>query len=90
MTAIREHVDVQPGTHTSTPPVQLQYLAAKLTLTVTDADGVAQVLPVLDSEPISHLVEGLEAVGGSANVFVHTSAGVVALSVVEYKPNEEE
>lgn len=47
------------------------------TLTVTDADGVAQVLPVLDSEPISHLVEGLEAVGGSANVFVHTSAGVV-------------
>ena len=55
------------------------------TLTVTDADGVAQVLPVLDSEPISHLVEGLEAVGGSANVFVHTSAGVVALSVVEYK-----
>ena len=56
----------------------------------TDADGVAQVLPVLDSEPISHLVEGLEAVGGSANVFVHTSAGVVALSVVEYKPNEEE
>lgn len=60
------------------------------TLTVTDADGVAQVLPMLDSEPISHLVEGLEAVGGSANVFVHTSAGVVALSVVEYKPNEEE
>lgn len=58
------------------------------TLTVTDADGVAQVLPVLDSEPISHLVEGLEAVGGSANVFVHTSAGVVALSVVEYKPND--
>ena len=60
------------------------------TLTVTDANGVAQVLPVLDSEPISHLVEGLEAVGGSANVFVHTSAGVMALSVVEYKPNEEE
>ena len=57
------------------------------TLTVTDADGVAQVLPVLDSEPISHLVE---AVGGSANVFVHTSAGLVALSVVEYKPSEEE
>ena len=43
------------------------------TLTVTDADGVAQVLPVLDSEPISHLVEGLEAVGGSANVFVYTT-----------------
>ena len=56
------------------------------TLTVTDADGVAQVLPVLDSEPISHLVEGLEAVGGSANVFVHTSAGVVALSVWNTSP----
>ena len=55
-------------------------------------EEVAQAVEVavLDSEPISHLVEGLEAVGGSANVFVHTSAGVVALSVVEYKPNEEE
>ena len=59
-------------------------------VTIIGADGVAQVLPVLDSEPISHLVEGLEAVGGSANVFVHTSAGVMALSVVEYKPDEEE
>ncbi len=66
------------------------YLDDTLTVTVTDTNGVAQVLPVLDSEPISHLVEGLEAVGGSANVFVHTSAGVVALSVVEYKPNEKE
>ena len=53
------------------------------TLTVTDADGVAQVLPVLDSEP-------LEDVGGSANVFVHTADGVVALSVVECNPNAEE
>ncbi len=44
----------------------------------------------LDSEPISHLVEGVEAVGGRANVFVHTSRGVVALSVLEYKPNDEE
>ncbi|WP_418219275.1 hypothetical protein [Bifidobacterium angulatum] len=60
------------------------------TLTVTDADGVAQVLPVLDSEPISHLVKGLEDVGGSANVFVHTADGVVALSVVEHNPNAEE
>jgi len=60
------------------------------TLTVTDADGVAQVLPVLDSEPISHLVEGLEDVGGRANVFVHTADGVVVLSVVEYNPNAEE
>lgn len=60
------------------------------TLTVTDEQGVAQVLPVLDSEPVSHLVEGLEAVGGRANVFVHTADGVVALSVMEYKANEEE
>ena len=61
------------------------------TLTVTDADGVAQVLPMLDSGTnLTPWWEGLEAVGGSANVFVHTSAGVVALSVVEYKPNEEE
>lgn len=60
------------------------------TLTVTDADGVAQVLPVLDSEPISHLVKGLEDVGGSANVFVHTADGVVALSVVEHNPSAEE
>ena len=55
-----------------------------------DEQGVAQVLPVLDSEPVSHLVEGLEAVGGRANVFVHTADGVVALSVMEYKANEEE
>ena len=48
------------------------------------------MLPVLDSEPISHLVEGVEAIGGRANVFVHTSQGVVALSVLEYKPNDEE
>mgnify|MGYP006894140831 CR=1 FL=1 len=41
------------------------------TLTVTDSDGVAQVLPVLDSEPISHLVEGLEDIGGKANVYAH-------------------
>ena len=60
------------------------------TLTVTDADGVAQVLPVLDSEPISHLVKGLEDVGGSANVFVRTADGVVALSVVECNPSAEE
>lgn len=45
------------------------------TLRVIDTEGVAQVLPVLDSEPISHLVEGVEAVGGRANVFVHTSRG---------------
>ena len=60
------------------------------TLTVTDADGVARKCCQCSIRAISHLVEGLEAVGGSANVFVHTSAGVVALSVVEYKPNEEE
>ena len=44
----------------------------------------------MDSEPISHLVKGLEDVGGSANVFVHTADGVVALSVVEYNPSAEE
>lgn len=60
------------------------------TLRVIDTEGVAQVLPILDSEPISHLVEGVEAIGGRANVFVHTSQGVVALSVLEYKPNDEE
>ncbi len=60
------------------------------TLRVIDADGVAQVLPVLDSEPIAHLIEGVEAVGGRANVFVHTGQGVVALSVLEYKPDDGE
>lgn len=40
----------------------------------------------MDSEPISHLVEGLEDIGGKANVYVHTADGVVALSVVEYDP----
>ena len=60
------------------------------TLTVTDADGVAQVLPVLDSEPISHLVKGLKDVGGSANVFVHTADGVVALTPADGHSNAEE
>lgn len=36
MTAIKEQVNVQPGSNPITIPVQLQYLAAKLTLTVTD------------------------------------------------------
>lgn len=45
------------------------------TLRVIDAKGVAQVLPVLDSEPISHLLDGIEEIGGRANVFVRTADG---------------
>lgn len=43
MTAIVENVNVQPGSDTISDPIQLQFLAAKLTLTVTDAtpDGYA-------------------------------------------------
>ncbi len=37
MTAIVENVNVQPGSDTISDPIQLQFLAAKLTLTVTDA-----------------------------------------------------
>ena len=63
MTAIQEHVDVQPGTHTSTTPIQLQYLAAKLTLTVTDATPAGQEVTVIgwdvqDVPVRSYLFEG--------------------------------
>lgn len=63
MTAIREHVDVQPGTHTITTPVQLQYLAAKLTLTVTDATPAGQEVTIIgwdvqDVPVRSYLFEG--------------------------------
>ena len=40
-------------------------------LSITDENGVAQVLPMLDTEPIAHLLDGIEELGGSANVFVH-------------------
>ena len=60
------------------------------TLTVTDADGVAQEQPVTASAPHPPLDQGREHGGGSANVFVHTADGVVALRVVECNPNAEE
>ncbi|ATO39586.1 hypothetical protein PG22506_1315 [Bifidobacterium pseudolongum subsp. globosum] len=59
------------------------------TLRVIDAKGVAQVLPVLDSEPISHLLEGIEEIGGRANVFVRTADGIAVLNVVEYSPEDQ-
>lgn len=59
------------------------------TLRVIDTKGVAQVLPVLDSEPISHLLEGIEEIGGRANVFVRTADGIAVLNVVEYSPEDQ-
>ncbi|KFI59082.1 hypothetical protein [Bifidobacterium gallicum] len=59
------------------------------TLRVIDAEGVAQVLPVLDSEPIAHLLDGLEEIGGKGNVFVRTSRGIAVLSVMEYSPEDQ-
>ncbi|WP_422850694.1 hypothetical protein [Bifidobacterium pseudolongum] len=59
------------------------------TLRVIDAKGVAQVLPVLDSEPISHLLDGIEEIGGRANVFVRTADGIAVLNVVEYSPEDQ-
>lgn len=35
-------------------------------LSITDENGVAQVLPMLDTEPIAHLLDGIEELGGSA------------------------
>ncbi|MUH59889.1 hypothetical protein [Bifidobacterium canis] len=55
-------------------------------LTVTDENGVAQVLPVLDDEPVSHLLQGVEELGGAANVFVRTTEGIAVLTVSEYSP----
>lgn len=60
------------------------------TLRVIDTEGVAQVLPVLDTEPISHLLEGIEEIGGQANVFVRTNEGIAVLNVVEYSPDDVE
>lgn len=60
------------------------------TLRVIDADGVAQVLPVLDSEPIAHLLAGIEEIGGKANVFVKTAEGIAVLNVAEYTPDDDE
>lgn len=60
------------------------------TLRVIDEKGVAQVLPVLDTEPISHLLEGIEEIGGRANVFVRTADGIAVLNVAEYSPQNQE
>lgn len=59
------------------------------TLRVIDEKGVAQVLPVLDNEPISHLLDGIEEIGGRANVFVRTADGIAVLNVVEYSPEDQ-
>ena len=47
MTAIVENVNVQPGTDTISDPIQLQFLAAKLTLTVTDATPDGHAVTIL-------------------------------------------
>lgn len=60
------------------------------TLRVIDEKGVAQVLPVLDNEPISHLLDGIEEIGGRANVFVRTADGIAVLNVVEYSPQSQD
>ena len=46
MTAIVENVNVQPGPSTISNPVQLQFLAAKLTLTVTDETPAGQKVTI--------------------------------------------
>lgn len=60
------------------------------TLRVIDEKGVAQVLPVLDTEPIAHLLEGIEEIGGRANVFVRTADGIAVLNVAEYSPQYQD
>lgn len=60
------------------------------TLRVIDEKGVAQVLLVLDTEPISHLLEGIEEIGGRANVFVRTADGIAVLNVAEYSPQHQD
>ncbi len=57
-------------------------------LSITDENGVAQVLPMLDTEPIAHLLDGIEELGGSANVFVRTAEGTASLTVNEYSPED--
>lgn len=47
MTAIVENVNVQPGSDTISDPIQLQFLAAKLTLTVTDATPDGHAVTIL-------------------------------------------
>lgn len=47
MTAIVENVNVQPGSDTISDPIQLQFLAVKLTLTVTDATPDGHAVTIL-------------------------------------------
>lgn len=47
MTAIVENVNVQPGSDTISDSIQLQFLAAKLTLTVTDATPDGHAVTIL-------------------------------------------
>ena len=47
MTAIVENVNVQPGSDTISDPIQLQFLVAKLTLTVTDATPDGHAVTIL-------------------------------------------
>ena len=54
-------------------------------LSITDENGVAQVLPMLDTEPIAHLLDGIEELG---NVFVRTAEGTAILTVNEYSPED--
>ena len=60
------------------------------TLRVIDTEGVAQVLPVLDSEPISHLVEGVEAVGGACERVRSYQPGRCGAERVGVQANDEE
>lgn len=56
MTAIVENVNVQPGSDTISDPIQLQFLAAKLTLTVTDATPEGHAVTILgwDVQDVRH------------------------------------
>ena len=45
---------------------------------------------MLDTEPISHLLEGIEEIGGRANVFVRTADGIAVLNVAEYSPQNQD
>lgn len=47
MTAIVENVNVQPGSNTISEPIWLQFLAAKLTLTVTDETPAGHTVSIL-------------------------------------------
>lgn len=58
-------------------------------LAIVDEEGVAHVLPVLDTEPISHLLLGIEDIGGKGNVLVRTDDGIAVLNIAEYSPQTD-